>query len=118
MQMKIPSYSRLTRPADVIEMPKRASMTMLNVNFIGSERRSKEQEICKKTSEKNYNKITYHGKVNAVTGISHFQNNNRSYFDLFRCTIFFSSFKNKALLYINMGCFPRYDLDRPTLLWL
>jgi len=50
--------SDLLRRADVIDMPKRASLTMLNVSFMRSEWCFQEQEIYKKKPGINYNKIT------------------------------------------------------------
>ena len=39
-------------PADVIDAPKRAKMTMLNVSFMESEWRSQEQEVYEKKKQK------------------------------------------------------------------
>ena len=45
--MKFPSDLLFIPPTDVIDMPKRARMTMLNVSFMESEWRSQEREIYK-----------------------------------------------------------------------
>ena len=57
--MKFPSDSLLLRPADVIDMPKRARMTMLNMCFMEREWRSQEQEIYREKTEINHNKIDH-----------------------------------------------------------